>query len=54
MGVRRRYLTWDSQLFPQPAQLQEEVASRGRKTVTIVDPHVKRDSNYYIFSEAQS
>jgi alpha 1,3-glucosidase len=29
------------------------VASRGRKTVTIVDPHVKRDTSYYIHSEAQ-
>lgn len=25
---------------------------RGRKMVTIVDPHVKRDHSYYIFSEA--
>lgn len=34
--------------------MQEDVASRGRKMVTIVDPHVKRDSSYYIFSEAES
>jgi hypothetical protein len=30
---------------------QEDVASRGRKMVTIVDPHVKRDPGYYIFSQ---
>ena len=39
----RRYLTWDSNVFPQPIELQDDVASRGRQTVTIVDPHVKRD-----------
>lgn len=33
--------------------MQEDVASRGRRMVTIVDPHVKRDHNYYIFSEAE-
>ena len=38
-----RYLTWDSNVFPQPIELQDDVASRGRQTVTIVDPHVKRD-----------
>ncbi len=49
----RRYLTWDSSLFPRPVEMQEDVASRGRKMVCIVDPHVKRDSSYYIFSEAE-
>lgn len=33
--------------------MQEDVASRGRQMVTIVDPHVKRDHSYYIFSEAE-
>ncbi|GAX83418.1 hypothetical protein CEUSTIGMA_g10843.t1 [Chlamydomonas eustigma] len=50
----KRYLTWDSHLFPKPIELQNDVASRGRETVTIVDPHVKRDHSYYIFQEAQS
>lgn len=46
-------MTWDNRYFPSPIRMQEDVASRGRKMVTIVDPHVKRDSNYPIFSEAQ-
>lgn len=45
-------MTWDNRFFPNPMQLQEDIASRGRKMVTIVDPHVKRDSNYYIYKEA--
>ncbi len=48
-----RYLTWDGNLFPKPIEMQEDVASRGRRMVTIVDPHVKRDSSYYIFSQAE-
>lgn len=47
----KRYLTWDSSVFPNPIEMQNNVASRGRKTVTIVDPHVKRDSGYYIHKE---
>jgi len=50
----KRYLTWDSHLFPEPIAMQDDLGSRGRKLVTIVDPHVKRDSNYYIFSEAEA
>ena len=49
-----RYFTWDKNLFPDPAAMQANLASHGRKLVTIIDPHIKRDENYYIFKEAQS
>ena len=49
----RRYFTWDKNLFPDPVKLQEEVASHGRKVVTIIDPHIKRDPGYYIYQEAE-
>lgn len=45
-------MTWDSRLFPNPINMQEDIASRGRKMVTIVDPHVKRDHGYYVYKEA--
>jgi len=48
----KRYFTWNSQLFPNPAQMQQEIAAHGRRMVTIVDPHVKRDTNYYIHKTA--
>jgi alpha 1,3-glucosidase len=48
----KRYFTWDSKLFPNPAEMQDRLASRGRKMVTIIDPHIKRDNNYAIHSEA--
>ncbi len=46
-------MTWDKTLFPNPEKLQTDIASRGRKMVTIVDPHIKRDSAYPIFKNAE-
>ena len=49
----KRYMTWDSVHFPTPARMIDDVASRGRKMVTIVDPHVKKDSSYETHVEAE-
>lgn len=49
----KRYFTWDGTYFPTPARMQEDLASRGRKMVTIVDPHIKRDPNWRVFKEAE-
>ena len=46
-------MTWDKALFPNPEKLQNDIASRGRKMVTIVDPHIKRDPAYPIFKNAE-
>ncbi|XP_027151345.1 probable glucan 1,3-alpha-glucosidase [Coffea eugenioides] len=48
----RRYFTWDKVLFPNPEEMQNKLAAKGRHMVTIVDPHIKRDDNYYIHKEA--
>jgi len=48
----KRYFTWDTSLFPDPISMQTNLSRTGRKMVTIVDPHIKRDNNYYIHSEA--
>ena len=45
----RRYFTWDSHKFPNPVEMQNALAARGRKMVTIIDPHIKVDSNYHIY-----
>ena len=49
----KRYFTWDALKFPTPDQMMANLASYGRKLVTIVDPHIKSDSNYHIYSEAK-
>ncbi len=47
-------MTWDQRLFPTPEIMQEGLAARGRKLVTIIDPHVKRERSYPMFTEAEA
>lgn len=49
----KRYFTWDMAKFPDPTAMQNDLASRGRKMVTIIDPHVKRDKNYAVHQAAE-
>jgi alpha 1,3-glucosidase len=49
----KRYFTWDSGKFPMPADMQKSLAKKGRKMVTIIDPHIKRDGNYFIHKDAE-
>jgi alpha 1,3-glucosidase len=48
----KKYFTWDATLFPTPADMQRALAAHGRKMVTIIDPHIKRDSGYFVHSDA--
>uniref|UniRef100_A0A7S4K6T3 Glucosidase II subunit alpha n=1 Tax=Odontella aurita TaxID=265563 RepID=A0A7S4K6T3_9STRA len=48
----KRYFTWDSNTFPNPKEMQEKLWSQGRRMVTIIDPHIKRDDKYRIHKEA--
>jgi alpha 1,3-glucosidase len=50
----KRYFTWDSHAFPTPLAMQHHLSSVGRKMVTIVDPHIKRDSSYAVHIDAQA
>ncbi len=48
----KRYFTWDKHLFPDPVKMQESLAAQGRRMVTIIDPHIKRDDGFAIHTEA--
>lgn len=48
----KRYFTWDNALFPRPLEMQKNISALGRKMVTIIDPHIKRDDNFHIHKEA--
>ncbi|XP_028409802.1 neutral alpha-glucosidase AB-like isoform X2 [Dendronephthya gigantea] len=50
----KRYMTWDTHKFPNPEEMQNKLAAKGRRMVTIVDPHIKRDDDYHIHREASS
>uniref|UniRef100_A0A7S2SFF9 Glucosidase II subunit alpha n=1 Tax=Mucochytrium quahogii TaxID=96639 RepID=A0A7S2SFF9_9STRA len=48
----KRYFTWDKDKFPTPKDMQANIAHFGRRMITIVDPHIKADNDYYIHKEA--
>ncbi|CAH8521375.1 unnamed protein product [Heterobilharzia americana] len=50
----KRYFTWDRNKFPNPGEMVDKLNLKGRKLVTVVDPHIKRDSNWPLFSNAQN
>ncbi|KAJ3076798.1 hypothetical protein HDU98_000098 [Podochytrium sp. JEL0797] len=45
----KRYFTWDGVKFPDPKGMQEALGM-----VTIVDPHLKADTNYPVAANAKS
>lgn len=46
-----RVFTWDSERFPNPKHLVDDMGARGFKMVTIVDPGVKVDEHYAVYRE---
>ena len=49
----RRYFTFDKKSFPTPEKMFNEVDYFSRKVVLIVDPHIKRDKNYFVHKAAE-
>lgn len=46
----KRYFTWNNETFPDPTKLQNDLAKNGRKTVIIIDPHIKVDEDYNVYN----
>ena len=46
-----RYFTWNPKTYSRPYELISRLSDQGRKTVAIVDPHIKVDLDYYVYSE---
>lgn len=49
-----RYFTWNTVTFPNPVAMQEKINDSGRKAVMIVDPHIKVDSDYFVWETANA
>lgn len=41
-----RYFIWNKETFPDPVEMMGDVEAVERKTVVIVDPHLKRSDQY--------
>ncbi len=46
-----RCFTWNHKLFPAPKKMIEELGHRGCKVVTIIDPGIKVDENYWVYQQ---
>lgn len=47
-----RCFTWNKKYFPNPAKMVKELAEEGFKTIVIIDPGIKIDPNYSVYTEA--
>jgi len=50
----KKYFTWDKSNFKNPKEMQSALSAKGRRMVTIVDPHIKRDQGYFLHQDATS
>lgn len=48
----KKYFTWDYVNFSDPIGMQANLSATNRKLVTIIDPHIKVDSDYFVYAEA--
>lgn len=46
-----RVFTWDEKRFPHPEKMIKDLSNKGFKTVCIIDPGVKIDSDYPVYQE---
>lgn len=47
----KKYMTWHPTNFEEPQKMLEALSQTKRKLVTIVDPHLKKESNWEIYRE---
>ncbi|MEL6986460.1 MAG: glycoside hydrolase family 31 protein, partial [Bacteroidota bacterium] len=47
-----RCFTWDKEKFPTPKKMISDLKDQGFKTITMIDPGIKKDDEYSVFTEA--
>lgn len=47
----KKYFTWDPITFPNHVQLANNLSSKGRRLIAIIDPHIKKEVGYDIYDE---
>jgi len=47
-----RCFTWDKEKFPNPKKMVADLKEQGFKTITMIDPGIKKDDEYPVFKEA--
>lgn len=47
----KKYFTWDQHKFGNPLQMIQNLTAKGRHLTVIIDPHIKRDANYFFHTD---
>lgn len=47
----KKYFTWDHTKFPHPVDMMKNLTAIGRHLTFIIDPHIKRDGNYFFHND---
>ncbi len=50
-GRSKKYFTWDQVTFGDAKSMVSNLTAKGRRLITIIDPHIKKDSNYHFYNE---
>ncbi|XP_046915674.2 glucosidase 2 subunit alpha isoform X2 [Dermatophagoides farinae] len=53
-GRSKKYFTHDPVMFKNWQSMIQNLTAKGRRLITIIDPHLKRESGYPIYDEASS
>ena len=48
-----RCFTWNNSLFPKPTEMIRELREKGFKTIVMINPGLKADDNYPIYTEGK-
>lgn len=46
----KRYFTWNKTAFSEPLKMMSNLSSTGRHLTYIIDPHIKKDDDYFFYS----
>lgn len=51
VGRSKKYFTWDPVSFHDHIQLANNLTSKGRRLIAIIDPHIKKEDGYNVYDE---
>jgi alpha 1,3-glucosidase len=49
----KAYFTWNNANFPTPDKMVESISAKRRKLVNVVDPHIKKDDKFHVYTEVR-
>mmetsp|Transcript_10527 Transcript_10527/g.27890 ORF Transcript_10527/g.27890 Transcript_10527/m.27890 type:complete len:1009 (+) Transcript_10527:124-3150(+) len=49
----KAYFTWNDANFPTPDKMVQKISDKRRKFVNVVDPHIKKDDKFHVYTEVR-